>query len=112
MFLSPSGPVDEDYFRNSVWAPRLRRVGIRYRKPHCLRHTFASLLIAAGEDIVYVSKQLGHHSAAFTLKVYAHLIPRGERRGVDKLDDATTRNLGATSIPELAESAGNSSSWR
>ncbi len=105
MFLSPSGPVDEDYFRNSVWASLLRRVGLRYRKPHCLRHTFASLLIAAGEDIVYVSKQLGHDSPALTLKVYAHLVPRGERRGVDRLDEATGRNPRATGAPELAESA-------
>jgi hypothetical protein len=31
-------------------------------------------------------------SAAFTLKVYGHLLPRRGRRGVDVLDDATIRN--------------------
>lgn len=90
------GPIQEDGFRNNVWAPLLRHAGIRYRKPHTLRHTFASLLIEAGESLPYIQAQLGHHSPAFTLKVYGHLLPRGDRRAVDTLDDATIRNLAAT----------------
>ena len=39
---------------------------------HVLRHTFASILIAQGHDVVFVSRQLGHANAAITLKVYAH----------------------------------------
>jgi len=45
----------------------LRRV-----KVHDLRHTAASLLIAAGEDVTTVSRQLGHADAAVTLKTYTH----------------------------------------
>ena len=40
---------------------------------HSLRHTFTSLLIAKGLDVVFVSRQLGHASATTTLGVYAHL---------------------------------------
>src|SRR5437016_7786803 len=36
-------------------------------------HPFASLLIAKGLDVVFVSRQLGHASPATTLGVYAHL---------------------------------------
>ena len=36
-----------------------------------LRHTFASLLIAEGANPVFVSRQLGHSNAGFTLRVYA-----------------------------------------
>ena len=97
VFSTPKGtPVLEDSFRNRVWALILRRAGLRYRKPHTLRHTFASLLIEAQEPLTYVQQQLGHHSAAFTLKVYGHLLPRGNRRAVDALDDTTIRNPGAT----------------
>lgn len=39
---------------------------------HDLRHTFASMLIAEGANVVYVSRQLGHANAAITLKIYAH----------------------------------------
>ena len=56
----------------------------------------ASLLLEAGEPILDVQAQLGHHSPEFTLKVYGHLLPRGSRRAVDMLDDATGRNPGAT----------------
>lgn len=39
---------------------------------HALRHSHASALIAAGVDVVTVSRRLGHGSPAITLGVYAH----------------------------------------
>lgn len=49
--------------------------------PHKLRHTFASVLIACGEDPASVMRQLGHTDPAFTLRTYTHLMSRepGER---------------------------------
>ena len=50
----------------------------RNSKPvlHDCRHTFASLLIAQGLDVVFVSRQLGHSTPATTLRVYAHLFDK------------------------------------
>ena len=49
--------------------------------PHKLRHTFASLLFAMGEDPVHVMGQLGHTDPAFNPRVYAHAMQRdGEQR--------------------------------
>jgi integrase len=45
--------------------------------PHKLRHTFASLLVALGNDPAYVMGQLGHTDPAFTLRVYTHMMRRG-----------------------------------
>jgi integrase len=45
---------------------------------HGLRHTHASALIAAKEDIVKVSRRLGHGSPAITLSVYAHLFEQDD----------------------------------
>lgn len=45
---------------------------------HDLRHTMASLLIAQGHNVVYVSRQLGHSSPSVTLDVYAHLFDSAE----------------------------------
>jgi integrase len=42
---------------------------------HDLRHTHASLLLAAGVNPKVVSERLGHSSVAFTLDTYAHVIP-------------------------------------
>ncbi len=41
---------------------------------HGLRHTYASLLIAQGENIKYIQTQLGHSSPTVTLNVYSHLM--------------------------------------
>jgi integrase len=46
---------------------------------HDLRHTFASLLIAGGANVVFVARQLGHSSSQITLGVYAHLFDREEQ---------------------------------
>jgi len=40
---------------------------------HDCRHSFASLLISQGADVVFVSRQLGHANPSITLAVYAHL---------------------------------------
>ena len=52
--------------------------GIPKLRFHDLRHTFASLLIAEGANVVFVSRQLGHASPDITLRVYAHLFDRVE----------------------------------
>lgn len=65
---------------------------MRRRGPHQMRHTFASLLLQAGEPVTHVSQQLGHKDSAVTLRVYAHWLPdTGGRRGVDQLDEAAFR---------------------
>jgi len=45
---------------------------------HSLRHGFASLLIANGLNVVYVSRQLGHANPNVTLEVYAHLFEHAD----------------------------------
>jgi integrase len=90
------GPMTPGAFWQNVWRPLLRRAGIRYRKPHTLRHTYASLLIQTGESLAYIRDQLGHHSIKLTVDTYGHLVPGANRAAVDKLDDATGRNLYAT----------------
>jgi integrase len=78
-----------------------RRPGTRRRDQHRLgfhdlRHTFASLLIAQGANVVYVSRQLGHADPAITLKVYAHLFDAHEQadRARDLLEAAVGNLIG------------------
>jgi integrase len=47
--------------------------------PHKLRHTFASILVACGEDPTSVMAQLGHTDPKFTLRVYSHLMRRNAK---------------------------------
>ena len=59
--------------------PALQQAGLRPVRWHDLRHTFASLLIAGGANVTFVSRQLGHTSSQVTLGIYAHLLDREEQ---------------------------------
>ena len=50
-------------------------VGLRRIRLHDLRHGQASLMLAAGVDVVVVSKRLGHSSVAITSDTCTHLLP-------------------------------------
>ena len=63
--------------------------------PHCLRHTFASILLAEGKPIVYVQRQLGHKSITMTVDTYGKWLPMTDKGAVDTLDDATWRPNGS-----------------
>lgn len=94
LFPGPDGhPITPGGFWQNCWRPLLRRSGLRYRKPHALRHTYASLLIQDGENLAYVRDQLGHHSIRVTVDIYGHLIPGANKVAVDRLDDATSHHL-------------------
>jgi integrase len=41
-----------------------------------MRHTFASLMVSQGENILWVSKMLGHKDSSMTLDVYAQYMPQ------------------------------------
>ena len=52
---------------------------------HDLRHTHATLLLANGENPKVVSERLGHASVAFTLTVYAHVLPGFQKEAACQL---------------------------
>lgn len=56
------------------------KIDVEGLTPHKLRHTAASLAIAAGADVKVVQQMLGHADASMTLNVYGHLFP-------DRLDE-------------------------
>jgi len=55
---------------------------------HALRHTHASQLIAAGMDVITISRRLGHASATITLNVYGHLFGSGDDRAAEIIEAA------------------------
>ena len=57
--------VDERAFRRSYWTPTLKRLGIRYRRPYNMRHTYATIMLMAGMNHSFCAKQLGHSVEMF-----------------------------------------------
>jgi integrase len=74
----------EDFHED--WRRAQNQLGIRYRSPHSIRHTWASTMLSEGADIAWVSHQLGHSSPAVTLGIYTHFIPGKKPKVIDAMD--------------------------
>ncbi|MBD2091174.1 tyrosine-type recombinase/integrase [Microcoleus sp. FACHB-1515] len=55
-----NSPIDDHNFRNRVWKPTLKALGIPYRKPYSTRSTFVSHALASGMNPVDVAAITGH----------------------------------------------------
>ena len=53
---------------------------------HDLRHSFASVMLAAGVDVKVISQSLGHANIGITLDTYAHLLPGMGRTAAKRFD--------------------------
>lgn len=87
VFLNPktSQPwIDDGQLRKRAWYPLLSSAGVTPRNPYQTRHTYASLMLTAGEDPFWVSVQMGHKNLQMTLKRYARWIPTRNNSGGEK----------------------------
>ena len=81
------------------------------RRPHDLRHTAASLWIAAGIDIKTVSAWLGHSTAKLTLDTYGHLMGTdADRAALERVNRALGGLTGARANASGKESGGEDGS--
>jgi integrase len=81
LFPSRAGtPYDGNNFMARIFKPAARAAGIPDLTLHDLRHTGASLMIAAGCHVKVIAEQMGHSDGgALVLKRYGHLY-KGARR--------------------------------
>ena len=78
------GVLRNGNFNRRTFARAATAIGEPELTPHGLRHTAASLAIAAGANVKVVQQMLGHATASMTLDLYGHLFP-------DQLDDVADR---------------------
>jgi integrase len=78
------GVLRNGNFNRRTFGPAAIVIGEPRLTPHGLRHTAASLAIAAGGNVKVVQQMLGHATASMTLDLYGHLFP-------DQLDDVADR---------------------
>jgi integrase len=71
---------------NRVMNAVLEKAGMRHFNPHGLRHTTATLMMAAGENPKVVAEKLGHSTVAFTLDTYSHVAPSLQASASNRMD--------------------------
>jgi integrase len=81
------GYITLSNWRRRVWYPALERAALERRPLYQMRHTFATLALAAGMPIDFVSRQLGHTDIRTTLRFYARYIPALEERHLALLNE-------------------------
>lgn len=83
VFLNEAGRPFQDSVVRAVFKRTRDKAGIseipRPLRFHDLRHTYGSVLLQDGKDIVWVSELLGHASVNVTLDVYAHVVKKQNR---------------------------------
>lgn len=80
------GPLYRGTFGRQTWRRAVAAAGLDGFTFHGLRHSFVSILVAAGCNVREVSEWAGHNSVAFTLTRYGGLYPDGSDAAVDRLD--------------------------
>jgi integrase len=73
--------VADSHFRRVVKAAGVKPIGV-----HGMRHTSATLMLAAGEPVKDVADRLGHEKPSITFDVYMHATPGAQRDAAARLD--------------------------
>ena len=90
VFARWDGKLRSPHWLSQKFAQAMATLGIDCTL-HGLRHTHVSQLIAAGLDVVTVSRRIGHASAAITLDVYAHMLKNTDTRAAEIMEATFAR---------------------
>jgi integrase len=87
IFGSVNGnPIDATNMLAREFRPALERAGLRQIRFHDLRHTYAALQTASGENFKFIQQQMGHASISTTMDLYGHLLPEASKGAGERLD--------------------------
>ena len=67
------------------WQHQLNKCGLRYRKFHDLRHTFATIMLSKGCDLITLKELMGHSSIQIT-EIYLESIPKIKTETIKNMD--------------------------
>lgn len=102
LFATPSGTrIRQNHFWERVWQPALAAADLGKRpRVHDLRHTHASMMIAAGMNLLQLQYRLGHESLKTTGDTYGHLMPDALAAGAMYATGALAGALPEVEAPE------------
>ena len=65
----------------------MENAGVKYRKFHAIRHTFATRALELGIDIKTLSEILGHSNVSITLNIYGHSLMDQKKIAMEKFNE-------------------------
>ncbi len=75
-----------------LWEVILRKAGVKFRNPYQTRHTYASMLLSAGENPMFVAHQMGHKDWGMIRKVYGRWLPDTVPGSGDRIRSVWSQN--------------------
>lgn len=79
-FTTSTGHPESESNVRRILQRATARAQVSRLSPHAFRHSYASLLLSAGESVEYVSRQAGHATIVITTKVYGRHLPTRSTR--------------------------------
>ncbi len=73
--------------KRNKFDPRGNIITISPFTPHCLRHTFCTIMYEAGIDVLTAKEQMGHSDVKTTLAIYTHLDSQHKKKSISKLNE-------------------------
>ncbi len=70
----------EQPIRKTLWIPALKKAQVQYRRPYQTRHTYASMMLSAGEHPMWVAQQMGHKDWTMIARIYGRWMPSADQQ--------------------------------
>lgn len=93
----------EQPIRKTLWIPALKKAQVRYRYPYQTRHTYASMMLSAGEHPMWVAQQMGHKDWTMIARIYGRWMPSADKKAGSRAVEVfgQSDSIATTSTPNL-----------
>jgi integrase len=102
LFVTENGNAwRHDYYGSRRFKRAVRAAGLpASTTAHDLRHFYASVCLAAGEQVTTVANRLGHANPGVTLQTYSHMLVDSDDRTRSALEGMKTRSAGPMRVSQ------------